>query len=83
MTQIGGADGTEQATVGLPIPASDPDLFRYAVTDDILRLLLDNPYDQFTIRELGRPTDNAAQSVTSWGAPTTRKGSTQTHTIAT
>ena len=32
-------------------------------TDDLLRLLFDNPYERFTIRELGRLTDNAAQSV--------------------
>jgi len=63
MKQNSGADRTEQATVGLPIPAPDPDLFRHAATNDILRLLLDNPYDRFTIRELGRLTDNAAQSV--------------------
>ncbi|QCC50920.1 nucleotidyltransferase domain-containing protein [Halapricum salinum] len=56
-------DETEQATVGLPIPAPDPDLFRHKATDDLLRLLFDNPYEQFTIRELGRLTDNAAQSV--------------------
>mgnify|MGYP003868226889 CR=1 FL=1 len=54
---------TEQATVGLPIPTPDPNLFRHTATDDLLRLLLDNPYERFTIRELGRLTDNAAQSV--------------------
>ncbi|QLD87034.1 nucleotidyltransferase domain-containing protein [Natronomonas halophila] len=54
---------TEQATVGLPIPTPDPDLFRHAATDDLLQLLLDTPYEQFTIRELARLTDNAAQSV--------------------
>lgn len=53
----------EQATVSLPVPAPDPDLFRHTATDDLLRLLLDNPYERFTIRELGRLTDNAAQSV--------------------
>jgi predicted nucleotidyltransferase len=57
------AGQTEQATVGLPIPTPEPDLFRHAATDDLLRLLLDNPYEQFTIRELARLTDNAAQSV--------------------
>jgi len=56
-------DEMEQATVGLPIPAPDPDLFRHKATDDLLQLLFDNPYEQFTIRELGRLTDNAAQSV--------------------
>ena len=53
----------EQATVELPIPTPDPNLFRHTATDDLLQLLLDNPYEQFTIRELGRLTDNAAQSV--------------------
>lgn len=53
----------DQATVRIPVPAPDPDLFRHTATNDVLRLLLDNPDDQFTIRELGRLTDNAAQSV--------------------
>lgn len=61
--QKGAAGDTEQATVELPVPAPDPDLFRHTATDDLLRLLLDNPYERFTIRELGRLTDNAAQSV--------------------
>lgn len=54
---------TEQATIGLPIPVPDASLFRHTATDDLLRLLLDNPDEQFTIRELSRLTDNAAQSV--------------------
>jgi len=57
------ADDAVQPTVGLPVPAPNPDLFRHSATDDLLRLLLDNPYEQFTIRELGRLTDTAAQSV--------------------
>lgn len=56
-------DGATQATIGLPIPAPDPDLFRHTATNDILRLLLDTPSERFTIRELARLTDNAAQSV--------------------
>jgi predicted nucleotidyltransferase len=54
---------SEQATVGIPIPTPEPDLFRHAATDDILCLLADNPYEQFTIRKLARLTNNAAQSV--------------------
>ncbi len=61
--QKNGARKMEQATVGLPIPTPDPNLFRHTATDDLLQLLLDNPYEQFTIRELSRLTDNAAQSV--------------------
>lgn len=53
----------DQATVGLPIPAPEPDLFRYKATNDALRILVDNPHEEFTIRELARLTDNAAQSV--------------------
>lgn len=61
--QIFVGEGAEQATIGLPIPAPEPDLFRHKATNDILRLLLNNPYSQFTIRELSRLTDNATQSV--------------------
>jgi len=56
-------DGTGQATVELPVPAPTPDLFRHTATDDLLRVLLDNPYERFTIRALARLTENAAQSV--------------------
>ena len=54
---------TEQATVALPIPPPEPSLFRHKATSDILRLLVDNPYDRFTIRKLSRLTDHSAQSV--------------------
>lgn len=64
MARHNGADAhTGQATVELPVPAPDPDLFRHTATDHLLRLLLDNPYERYTIRELGRLTDNAAQTV--------------------
>lgn len=53
----------QQATVSLPIPPPDPSLFRHKATSDLLRLLLDNPYERFTIRALARLTDNSAQSV--------------------
>lgn len=55
---------TEQAIIGLPIPPPDASLFRHTATADLLRLLFNNPDEQFTIRELSRLTDNAAQSVT-------------------
>ena len=61
--QKGTANETRQVSVDLPVPAPAPDLFRHTATNDLLRLLVDNPYQQFTIRELGRLTDNAAQSV--------------------
>ena len=54
---------SKQTTVGVPIPPPEPDLFRHTATTALLRVLVDNPYEQFTVRELGRLTDNAAQSV--------------------
>lgn len=54
---------SDQATVGLPIPPPEPDLFRHSATTDVLRVLIDSPYEQFTVRELGRLTDTPAQSV--------------------
>jgi len=54
---------SDQATVGLPIPPPEPDLFRHNATSDVLRVLIDNPYEEFTVRELGRLTDTGAQSV--------------------
>lgn len=62
--QLNPVHETEAATVALPVPAIDPALFRHTATNDVLRLLVDNPDDHFTIREMGRLTDNAAQSVT-------------------
>ncbi|WP_246055702.1 nucleotidyltransferase domain-containing protein [Halonotius roseus] len=61
--QMQSGDRSDQATIGLPIPPPEPDLFRHGATTDVLRVLVDNPYKQFTVRELGRLTDNAAQSV--------------------
>ena len=61
--QSSAAGEVDQATVGIPVPAPGPNLFRHTATNDPLRLLLDNSYEQFMIRELGRLTDNAVQSV--------------------
>lgn len=63
MAEQNGASGVGQASVEIPVPTPDPSLFRHTATDDLLQLLVDNPYEQFTIRELGRITDNAPQSV--------------------
>ncbi|WP_227357259.1 nucleotidyltransferase domain-containing protein [Haladaptatus salinisoli] len=56
---------TESAAIRLPIPAPNPNLFRHKATNDILRLLLDNPYETFTIRELSRLTDHSTYSIKS------------------
>lgn len=62
-------DGTtrsnETAAIQLPVPAQNPELFRHKATNDILRLLFENPYETFTIRELSRLTDHSTYSVKS------------------
>lgn len=44
------------ATISIPIPASDANLYRYEATDSVLHVLADDPYGAYTIRELGRLT---------------------------
>ena len=53
------------ASVQLPVPAPNPELFRHKATNDILRLLLDNPYETFTIRELSRLTEHSTYAIKS------------------
>lgn len=60
-----GDERDRQATVSLPVPVPNPDLFRYKATNDVLRLLLDNPYETFTIRELNRLTGHSTYAVKS------------------
>lgn len=55
----------QAAAIRLPVPAPNPDLFRHKATNDILRLLLDNPYGTFTIRELSRLTEHSTYSIKS------------------
>lgn len=43
-------------TIAVPIPAGDSDLYRYEATDGLLRILADDPYGEYTIRELSRLT---------------------------
>lgn len=54
---------TNGATIQLPVPAPNPELFRHKATNDLLRFLLDNPYETFTIRELSRLTGHSTYSV--------------------
>jgi predicted nucleotidyltransferase len=63
--QDGSGPGADTTTVELQVPATNPKLFKHKATDDILRLLADNPYESFTIRELGRLTDHTTYSVKS------------------
>jgi predicted nucleotidyltransferase len=58
-------ESLKQATIQLPVPAPNPDLFRHKATNDLLRLLLDNPYETFTLRKLSRLTGHTTYSVKS------------------
>ncbi|THE63253.1 DNA polymerase subunit beta [Salinadaptatus halalkaliphilus] len=50
----GGGESQYGMSITVPIPAADNDLYRYEATDGVLRILADNPYEEFTIRELSR-----------------------------
>lgn len=53
----GPTSSDSEATLAVPIPVRDTDLFRYEATDHVLRFLADNPHANCTVRELGRLTD--------------------------
>ena len=50
-------------TVELPIPVRAKGLFRYKPTAGVLRVLTENPYTEFSIRELARATGEGADGV--------------------
>ena len=50
-------------TVELPIPVRAEGLFRYKPTADVLRVLAEDPYTEFSIRELSRATDHGVDGV--------------------
>lgn len=52
------------AGLTLPLPVPNDRLFRYAATGDILALLANTPYTQFSIRDIRRATDHSPSSVT-------------------
>lgn len=52
-------------TVSVDVPARNPRLFRYAATNDVLSVLVDNPHTAFTMRDLYRATEYSLDSITS------------------
>jgi predicted nucleotidyltransferase len=52
------------ASVEIPVPTPEPALYRYGATDAILRILVDDPYAEFTARELSRATEYSIRSIT-------------------
>lgn len=53
-----------ETTLELSVPAKNPTLYRYGATDDVLGVLVDSPYEEFTARGLSRLTDHSIGSVT-------------------
>lgn len=51
------------AYVRLPVPVGDPETFRYGATAEILHVLVDNPEQSFTNRELRRITERGMSGV--------------------
>lgn len=54
---------TTGQSISLTIPAQEPGIFKYGATNDILTLLTNNRYDEYTIRELAEFTEYASNSV--------------------
>jgi predicted nucleotidyltransferase len=64
--QTGENDRTrDPALLSLPLPVRDGDLFKHSATADIVHLLSQYPFSQYTLRELARRTDHSVNSVRS------------------
>lgn len=46
------ASGSSTATIEVPIPANNTDIYRYKMTDRLLQFLIDRPFEEYTQREL-------------------------------
>ena len=53
----------DSATIEVPVPANNPDLYRYDVTDELLRFLIDRPFNEYTQRKLAELLDRPHRSV--------------------
>lgn len=53
----------DRATVEVPVPANDPDLYRYEVTDELLRFLIDRPFNEYTQRKLASLLGRSHRSI--------------------
>lgn len=63
MTSETGIDTETGQTISLTIPVTEPKLFNYGATNDILIVLTNNRYDEYSIRELTDYTEYAFDSV--------------------
>lgn len=49
---VEGTSPIREASVQVPVPALNPDLYRYSGTNEILTFLIDRPFDQYSYRKL-------------------------------
>lgn len=63
MTSETGRTPDSGQTISLTIPAKDPKLFKFGATNDILTVLTNNRYNEYSIRELTEYTEYAFESV--------------------
>ncbi|WP_229109874.1 nucleotidyltransferase domain-containing protein [Halapricum desulfuricans] len=48
----------------LPFPVGEEQVFRYGAMEDVLELLIRNPFREFTVRQLREITDNGSKTTT-------------------
>ena len=48
----------------LPFPFGEEQVFRYEAMEDMLELLVRNPFREFTVRQLREVTDNGSKTTT-------------------
>lgn len=51
------------ASISLPLPPANPDLFKHKATNDILLFLINHRFRDFSLRELAKQIDHSQQSV--------------------
>ena len=56
-------DRGDRITVAMPIPANDDRIYRYKPTNQILRVLADDPYATHSFRELSRQLDHPHSAI--------------------
>ncbi len=57
------SSGTSGASISVPIPVREPDLFKHKATADVLLFLTHHRFSEFSLREIANQTDHPHQSV--------------------
>lgn len=50
--EMDGTSETPISTIKVPVPAKNPDIYRYETTDRLLHFLLNHPFEEYTQRKL-------------------------------